>query len=268
LRQLIPSSLLTDAWFMKDRTSRIRFLRVLVGIVVICAEPVAGQTRKLDVEHDGFKGKVRTVLTETAKLKEKKGKVAESHRGFASIWRYDVQGNLVEEQTTGSLRQYRYDNGGNRYEKRASRGMSGGPPTAADFKFQQGKAADGSRLFKWVSKYDSAGNRIEETVFSGVREYHARFVYKYDDKGRRVDVTYEAQGSPTKRFVYSYDDTGRLRQKLEYQGKEPAPLRRSQDFEFDSAGNWVKSTTQVRRKRGGKDYFESAEVVYRTITYY
>lgn len=217
----------------------------------------------------GLRDKVRTVLTETAKLKEKVGKVTEFRREFASKWTYDVLGNLVEEQTTGSLRLYRYDNDGSRYEKRALRWMSGGPPTAEDFRYQQGKAADGSGLFKWVSKYDSAGNRIEETVFSGVRESHARFVYKYDDKGRRVEVTYEAQGSPTKRFAYLYDDAGRIREKLEYSGgKDPVARRRSQDFEFDSGGNWVKSKTLVRRKKHGKEYFESAEATYRTITYY
>jgi len=250
------------------KRTRPQFLRALVVIGCLSAEPVAGQTKSSDVEHDGFKGKVRTVLTESAKLKEKAGKVTESRRGFASKWTYDVLGNLVEEQTTGSLRLYSYDSDGNRYEKRGVRWMSGGPPTALDFRSQQGKAADGSGVFKWVSKYDSAGNRIEETVFSGVRESHARFVYKYDDKGRRVEVTYEAQGSPTKRIAYLYDDAGRIREKLEYGGRDPVAHRRSQDFEFDSGGNWVKSQTLVRRKKDGKEYFESVEVTYRTITYY
>src|SRR5205809_2309460 len=164
-----------------------RLIVALVAVVFIWMMPVLGQNRTTDVQHDGFKGRVRTVLTETAKLKEKGGKLTESPRVFASKWSYDIQGNLAEEQTSGSLRLYRYSDDGNRYEKRAARWMSGGPPTALDFQSQQGKAADGLGVFKWVSKYDSAGNRIEETVFSGVRESHARFVYKYDDRGKRVE---------------------------------------------------------------------------------
>lgn len=249
------------------KRARAQFLRALVVIGFLCAEPVAGQTRRSDVEHDGFKGRVRTVLTETAKLSNKSGKLTEGRRKFQSKWSYDSGGTLVEEEIKGSHRLYRYDSDGNRYEKRSSSWMAG-PPNTEDFRYQQEKAADGSWLFKWVSKHDSDGNRIEETVFSGVRESHARFVYTYDDKGRRVEVTYEAQGSPAKRFVYLYDDAGRIREKLEYSGRDPVARRRSQDFEFDSGGNWVKSKTLVRRKKDGKEYFESAEVTYRTITYY
>ena len=155
----------------------------------------------------------------------------------------------------------------NRYEKR-SRGRLEGPPTTQDFSSRQEKAADGSRLFKWVPKYDSAGNRIEETIFTGAAERWARFVYKYDDAGRRVGVTYEPHGSSAERFTYAYDDTGRIQEKLEYKDRDALASRRQQDFEFDSTGNWKKSTTFVHRKKGGKEYFEADEVIYRTTTYY
>jgi hypothetical protein len=239
-----------------------------VVISTLCSIRAICQVRKSDVEHDGFKGKVRTVLTETAKPKEKDGKLKESRREFASKWAYDAEGNLVEEQIGRSRRLYRYASDGNRYEKRTTGWMSGGAPTALDFQNQRDRAAGGSGIFKWVSSYDLAGNRIEETVFSGARESHARFLYKYDNSGRRIEVTLEAQGSPTKRFVYSYDDTGRIQERLEHSGTDPVAVRRSQYFEFDSAGNWVKSQTLARRKKGGRLYFEPAEVTYRTITYY
>src|SRR5262249_44258016 len=207
------------------------------------------------------------VLTQTAKLSTKDGGLTEGKRKFDSKWAYNSEGKLVEEEIKGSRRLYRYDNDGNRYEKRSSSWMAG-PPTTEDFQYQQEKAADGSRLFKWVPHYDSAGNRIEEKVFSGARDRHARFIYKYDDQGRRIETIYETEGSTTRRFTYSYDSAGRIREKLEYKGSDPVGVRRQRGFEFDSRGNWVKSTTFVLRKKDGKEYEEPAEVTYRTVTYY
>lgn len=249
-------------------TPKPRLIGAFVVISTLCSIRAICQVRKSDVEHDGLTGKVRTVLTETAKLKEKGGKLKESRREFASKWAYDAEGNLVDEQIKGSRRLYRNASDGNRYEKRTAGWMSGGAPTALDFQNQRDRAAGGSWVYKWVSSYDLAGNRIEETVFSGTREAHARFRYKYDDGGRRVEVTYEAQGKPTRRFVYSYDNTGRIQERLEYNGSDPVAVRRSQHFEFDSAGNWVKNHTLAGRKKGGRLYFEPAEVTYRTISYF
>jgi hypothetical protein len=236
-------------------------------IGVLCFGPANGQSRKSNVEHDGFKGWVRTVLTETAKLSNKSGKLTEGRRTFHSKWSYDSGGTLVEEEIRGSHRLYRYDSDGNRYEKRSSKGMAG-PPNTEDFRYQQEKAPDGSLLFKWVSKLSSDGNRIEETVSSGTREPHSRFIYRYDDKGRRAEVTQEAQGSATKRFTYAYNEAGQIREKLEFNASDTVAKRRQQDFEVDSSGNWVKSTTFALCKKAGKEYFEAAEVTYRTITYY
>ena len=248
-------------------STRQRIAGTVIVIGLLRLGPAAGQSRKSDVEHDGFKGQVRTILTETAKLSNKGGKLTEGRRRFHSKWAYNSGGTLVEEEIKGSHRLYRYDSDGNRYEKRSSSWMAG-PPKTEDFQYQQEKAADGSWLFKWVPKYDSAGNRIEERVFSGTREPHSRFAYKYDDRGRRVETTYEAEGSPTKRFTYSYDEAGRIRERLEYNGSNTVASRRQRGFEFDSSGNWVKSTTFVLRKKGGKEYEEPVEVTHRTITYY
>jgi len=174
---------------------------------------------------------------------------------------------LVEDEGKESHSIYRYDSDGDRYEKR-SRGRLAGSPTTEDFRNRQEKAADGSWLFKWVAKYDSAANRIEETIFNGGGERRSRFVYKYDNAGRRVGVTYESHGASAKRFTYAYDDAGRIRQRLEFKGGDASVSTRQQDFEFDSTGNWVKSTTFVRRRKNGKESFEPEEVTYRTIRYY
>jgi hypothetical protein len=247
--------------------TRRQFFRAVVALGFLAGVPVAGQTKRSDVEHDGFKGRVRTVLVESAKLSNKNGKLTEGRRKFHSKWSYDSRGVLVEEEIKGSRRLYRYDTDGNRYEKRSSSWMAG-PPSTEDFRNQQDRAADGSWLFKWVCKHDSDGNRIEETIYSGAREPHSRFSYRYDDKGRRAEVSHEAQGSTTKRFTYAYNEAGQIRERLEFSGSDTVAGRRQQDFEFDSSGNWVKSTTFASRKKAGKKQFEPVEVSYRTITYY
>jgi len=234
---------------------------------VLCAGSIAQPLRKTDVQHDGLKGQVRTVLTETAKLSVKKGQLGESRRSFSSSWTYDREGRLIEERAHGSYRTYRYDGDGTRYEARSIH-----PTTSAlsldDFRFQQERSYDGSFLYKWTSKYDASGNRIEEGVFSGVREPHSRLFYRYDDKGRRIEVTRQVLGAITFRAIYSYDAMGRLEEKTTYEEGAATPSERANLFEFDSTGNWIKATLSKPRKKSGKISIEPVEVTYRTITYY
>lgn len=225
------------------------------------------QTRKSDAQHDGFVEKVRTVVTEISKLKQKGAKMSERQRDFVSKWTYDKAGNLVEEQIGQTYRAYHHDGDGNRYERRTSRSMSA-PPTAAEYQIQSAASPGRSGILKWVARYDSGGNRFEEDVLSAGYQLHAKFLYRYDDKHRRIEVIYEAQGLGAKRFNYVYDASGRIQEKLEYRGKETSPIRRSQDFQFDSEGNWIKCTTLELRKKGGKKEFVPVETQYRTITYY
>jgi hypothetical protein len=239
-----------------------------VAACLVCILAVFAQTRKkTDVQHDGFNGGVRTVLTENAKLSLKQGQLVESSRRFSSKWSYDIEGRLIEERTLGSYRTYRYDQNGNRYEARSIHpGKS--PVNLDDFHYQQEKSTDGSSLYRWIAKYDASGNRIEETVFTGVREPHSQLLYRYDNQGRRIEVIRQALGAPIDRVVYVYDAAGRLEEKMQYDDGRTTPSERTHSFEFDSTGNWVKSTISKPRKRSGKVSLEPVEVTYRTITYY
>jgi hypothetical protein len=209
---------------MKKRVLR-RNTAAVVGACLLCTLAVfAQQQKRNDVQHDGFNGRVRTVLTENAKLSLKKGQLVESRRHFFSKWTYDIEGHLVEERTLGSYRTYRYDGDGNRYEARRIHPGTF-PVSLDDFRYQQEKSIDGSSLYRWIAKYDTSGNRIEETVFSGVREPHSKLFYKYDNQGKRVEVSRQVLGATTARVVYVYDAVGRLEEKRQYMTTGGQPLR-------------------------------------------
>jgi YD repeat-containing protein len=237
------------------------FVAALLGI-----GPAFSQSPMTDVQNDLMSGPVRTVLAERAMLKRKKGQVTESQRVLAYEWTYRQDGHLIEERLPSSYRTFRYDHEGNRYEARSIHPASF-PVNLEDFRHQQSKSPDGSDLFKWVAKYDSLGNRIEETVFSGVREPHSKIFYKYDQKGRRIESAVEVRGSRTRTSTFAYDAAGRITERLQYNVGAQVATERSSDFEFDSHGNWIKCTVSTLPKRHGNVSFEPYMVLYRSIRY-
>ena len=131
---------------------------------------------------------------------------------------------------------------------------------------------DGSVAAKISHTFASDGKPSERTRHDGdLLTYRVR--YKYDDKGRLVELetagSYvemdsSAEGYVTGKVVYVYKGKDRLKETLTY--NPDGSLRERVVFDYDSQGNWTKRTRRVPGTDKKKEV--PAQIEYRTITYH
>jgi len=69
-----------------------------------------------------------------------------------------------------------------------------------------------------VYRYDEEGNNIQELEYNSDGEFRG-FNYKYDDRGRVVEVFgFGSNNHLYQKFNYKYDDRGRVIEKEKYEG--------------------------------------------------
>ncbi len=85
----------------------MKLLTTTIVFILFLSFSVLAQKQKNDRETDGFKGLVKSVLTERANLKKTSGKLVESNRRPESESTYDKSGNHLTwkdyDYTTGNL---------------------------------------------------------------------------------------------------------------------------------------------------------------------
>ena len=131
---------------------------------------------------------------------------------------------------------------------------------------------DGTVAAKISNSFAPDGKPSERLRYDGdLLTYRVR--YKYDDKGRLtqietagsyVDMDSSADGYVTGRVVYVYKDKDRLKETVTY--NPDGSLRERVGFDYDSQGNWTRSTRRVPGRDKKKDSL--AQIEYRTITYH
>lgn len=134
----------------------------------------------------------------------------------------------------------------------------------ADILVNEEYRRDGSLKYKEVNKYDSNGNKTEETIFEAAdntlkAEANAKHVCKYDiddnktedleydkagklvsktqfsynSKGNKVlEATFDPAGKLVKKVVYSYDSKGLKVERKEYNGLNVQLSSRKYQYQF------------------------------------
>ena len=227
--------------------------RIIVSLMltVALAAPSLAQQKKTDLEHAGFKGKVKTVKVEEAKLSNKSGAPVEAKRVQIETQNYGDNGMLTKSVRIDAGARgdyfYTYVANGNRLELIRN-------------------ATSSSRV-KTEFKYDANGYRLEE-VQTGDEGLVARIVSVYDANGLRTERRmYNKQGLFARR-TYAYGADLNPTEEAEYDAKGGLAGKQGYTYEVDSTGNWIKRITFAHGTSNGKKYIEPATATYRTITYY
>jgi hypothetical protein len=171
---------------------------------------------------------------------------------FSKInYRYDQDGNLIEEVTTkGDAKTktiYRYDSTGNKKEM-VSYKQDGTVDRKGIYLYDGnnniieslGYLSDGRLFSKELYAYDSSGNVSEQ------KNSVSRFTYAYDDDGNMIEmIKYgrdfnnldSAEYNITDRIAFVYDSFENLTS--EYVYKPDSSIKAKSTFEYDGKGNVV-----------------------------
>ena len=231
------------------------------------------QRQKTDRETDGFKGAVRTVLTEEAKLRDDSGKLAEYDRKPESEVTYDASGNRASRKG--------YDYTGALFESVNYSRVDGDKvavygevenknsivvemPTPAN---RPKRRSDSRYTYKFKYKYDSDGNVSEESWYQNDDSLWLKYVYKLKSN-RREELVYSADGSLNQKYVYTLDEKGNEVEMLIYDTeKNSVESKETYKYEeFDSKGNWTKRITSEGEKESNFS-LKPSKITYRKITY-
>lgn len=205
--------------------SPLALLLILIVSVAACA-----QTKKMTAaELAGFKGKVRSIITERSLLMLDNEKFDSGIRSVELEEFFDQTGNLKQDPNTTESKftvKYSYDDKGRITE---------------EAKFNE----EGVQFFKTVFKYDAEGKVTEKTYHAGTIVTANNYL-KYDSSGNLTELRFvptEANltGNPV---IYSYSD-----------------------YEFDPQGNWVKRLVSSKSNSEGK-VSENQMMYYRKIEYF
>jgi hypothetical protein len=246
------------------------YLVALLSAIVVA--PIHAQKQQTDRTADGYKGKVKEVTTQTAKLSEQNGEWVEGPLQLNEVVEYDSAGNRVKQSL--------YDYRGNLFMVRTYSRIDGdkvsmdetiqhdynpppvimsGPPSTAP--------RDKRFTYKYKYKYDSKGNRLEEAWYHNDASLWLRYVSVYDHKGNEVEwFRYTSTGELNGRSVSIYNPKGQVIEKSWFGPRGELSEKWSYTYEVDSSGNWIKRKASKWVDYGGK--FEPNRITYRRITYF
>ncbi len=241
-------------------------------LVLLLFLPTLAQKRQTDREADGFKGAVKTVITEKAKLKDDSSELTEYDRKPESEITYDANGNRLSREA--------YDYTGTLFESVSYSRVDGSKVAIyREIKDKNSivvempadarkRRSDPRYTYKFEYKYDSNGNISEEAWYQSDSSLWLKYGYKLKGNQKEKSV-YSADGSLNQKYVYTLDDKGNEIEMFVYDTKTDS-VRSKEAYkyaEFDLKGNWTKRVTLRGDKEGGFA-LEPSRVLYRRIAYF
>ncbi|HEY4484766.1 MAG TPA: hypothetical protein VI702_00380 [Nitrospiria bacterium] len=257
-------------------------------------------------ERAGFLGPIRMVVEETGTWEngsevsykridyDTNGKIIKSVEGYnnignpvvdvnlKTIFSYDLKRNKEESISyleDGSVSFKSVDT--YRADGKLTESVNYGPWGSLAFKFvhhydKKGNniesisyGSDGSIYARYVNSYNEKGHLREKVAYKGDKSIDYKVLYTNDEKGRMTEsVIYKAEGSLDEKQVYTYHEDGYQIEKAVYNADGSLCMKETYAYVFDSAGNWVKKTSQKWVSKEGKLSPELPYITKRTITYY
>ena len=217
------------------------------------------QKQQSDREFQGFKGAVKSVTIERAKLTKSGDTTVEAARQPYKMHTFDTDGNLILDKA--------YDHRGEEFDLRTYSYVDGERVVKHDVLSKNvivgtsKKPGPDERRYsaKIKYKYDSQGRRIEKAWLHPDGRPALRYVYKLEGNRKEVSV-YRDDNSFSHGYVDTVDDKGNEVESTDVLPNRPSGVKTKYTYlEFDSQGNWTKRT----ESRG-----DSSWMTYRAITFY
>ena len=227
---------------------------------------------KYDREHNGVIGQVRSIRQEWSFISREGDKLVEGKRALRESTTYDHEGRLIQQTSyidgkVISKAVYTYDAEGGRTKILQDKPLPVPDRNQSD---STRSVADPirTRQFREVFKYDSNGDRTEETLFGPDGKVASRTAFKYDPERKTVEITEYHQNDAIKsRCVETLGEKRERVSRVCYDASSAPTTRQTWIYDFDAHGNWTRSLSTVRGS-GITPETESKLVVYRTITYF
>lgn len=237
---------------------------------MLLATGVCAQIKQTDREFEGFKGSVKTVLTETADAKMTSGKLVEKKRRNHKYLAFRKDGNLsvykLFHWETGELfdtTNYIWVDGG----KASVINLGPAAIVGEAFGDRTVKPSDPRYDYKYKYKYDEQGRITEEAMWHSEGHLWLRYTYEYLN-GERRELVYDKKGDLNQKYTYKLDAKGNVSEWVVY-ATDSNKIRGWEMYnylEFDSNGNWTKRIEYEADNDNPR--YKVREVKYRTLTYY
>ena len=241
----------------------MKYASLALLLISLTALSAFAQKQQSDREFQRFKGPVKAVTVERAKVTQSASGPVEVARQMYKMLTFDTDGNLLTDKAYSQgeefdVRTYFVIDGERVVKhdvltKRVLSGVGPGNPS--------GKPKDPRYSAKIKYKYDNQGNRTEMAWVDPGGVPTLRYVYNLEGNRKEVSV-YRADSSFSHGYVDVLDDKGNEVESMSVvrqPNSNPSPTTKYTYLEFDTQGNWTKRSEQ----RG-----ESSWLTYRTITYY
>jgi hypothetical protein len=239
---------------------------------LLLASPLASQTatkqdKPLKSDRRSWKllGPVQTLRYEWCMLAvepDESGEYKEGGHNYIHTLTFDISGKLVlqdpppydtdtsEHIETDEKHHRKYDEAGNEIED-----------IVTDL--------EGRVIKKVLQAFDSRGNRTELAYHFPNRTRDFKWVKRFDDRGNEVEhIQYGDGGVIEFKEVRAYNERRHLIEYALYKSDGSLDWKTITEYEYDSHGNWVKSTTYDVITKEGKPFFKPNRIDHQTITYH
>ena len=242
---------------------------------------VPAQKKMTDSEFEGYKGAVKSVLTEYIKIEKSKGSTADKKRKTESQYFFDKDGRLAQVlyPATNYKVVFKIIDGYKTFKSMKIKNMKPGnflgSVQSRDEKPIEGpdKIVSPDNRFdeKYLYEYDSQGRIKTERKYLDNGKLITLKTFKYDEKGRVIEENENAMGAITK-FNYKYNEEGNLIEMLSNRnikgaGTDSTGRTVYSEYKVDAQGNWTQRKESYFVEVDGKERVNEL-IYFRTIVYY
>ena len=163
---------------------------------------------------------------------------------------------LYSDQEEVSLRRvYEYQKVGNRVEELA-------------YLFDGVGKKTGVLEHKTTRIFDEDGRETEQIIYRPDNSLWAKWVTTFNSGGHTIEEYQYNEGSSLEnRRISIFDSNGNIKEEAYYEADGTLRVKRETDYEFDSTGNWIRSTVN-RWTSWGSRRFGPYSITNRKIVYF
>ncbi|MCR4424868.1 MAG: hypothetical protein NUW23_01575 [Firmicutes bacterium] len=209
-----------------------------------------------DVEEDGLRGLVHSVVSMVSSVSWESGTPVETGQILLSVWGYDPYGRMKDRSEYGPPKGtlsghtvYNHDPEGNLVEK---------------ITYSMGNMV----LTRTAISRDASGRVLEERVYDAEGKLQSWTTRAYRADGKiDYELVFNADGALVSRVAKTYGEVGHVSEESVYGPDGSQLMKRVYQYELDAFENWTRRTMTEWQGSAASGNPARVEVVDRVITY-